>query len=77
MSIEKKSLINTLKTAKKANVVKEDFSLSGATASPIVKNATSRHGVLKAATSRHGVLKAATRRNAVLKAATHRNPVKK
>ena len=35
MSIQKKSLINTLKSAKKANVVKEEVTVSGATTSPI------------------------------------------
>jgi hypothetical protein len=34
MSIQKKSLINTLKSAKKANVVKEEVTVSGAIASP-------------------------------------------
>ena len=34
MSIQKKSLINTLKSAKKANVVKEEVTASSATASP-------------------------------------------
>ena len=33
MSIQKKSLINTLKSAKKANVVKEEVTVSGATVS--------------------------------------------
>jgi hypothetical protein len=33
VSIQKKSLINTLKSAKKANVVKEDVTVSGATVS--------------------------------------------
>jgi hypothetical protein len=32
MSIEKKSLISTLKTTKKANVVKEDFAAGSANA---------------------------------------------
>ncbi len=47
MSIEKKSLINTLKTAKKANIVKEDVTVSGATASPVGKRpaAVSKGGV--------------------------------
>lgn len=36
MSIEKKSLISTLKTTKKANLVKEDVT-SGATVSPTQK----------------------------------------
>ena len=37
MSIEKKSLISTLKTTKKANVVKDDIS-GGATMSPTQKS---------------------------------------
>ncbi len=37
MSIQKKSLINTLKTAKKANIVKEDVTVSGTTATPSAK----------------------------------------
>jgi len=49
MSIQKKSLINTLKTTKKANIVKEDVSLSGATASPMQKVA----GLKRAATTRN------------------------
>jgi hypothetical protein len=39
MSIQKKSLISTLKTTKKANVAKEDFSQAGASA-PSMKSAT-------------------------------------
>lgn len=35
MSIQKKSLISTLKSAKKANVVKEEVTVSAATASPV------------------------------------------
>ena len=34
MSIQKKSLINTLKATKKANIVKEEVTVSGATVSP-------------------------------------------
>jgi len=34
MSIQKKSLINTLKSTKKANIVKEEVTVSGATVSP-------------------------------------------
>ena len=37
MSIQKKSLINTLKTAKKANIVKEEVTVSGATITPAFK----------------------------------------
>jgi hypothetical protein len=37
MSIQKKSLINTLKSTKKANVVKEDVHVSGTTVSPATK----------------------------------------
>src|ERR1700722_2879617 len=35
VSIQKKSLINNLKSAKKANVVKEEVTTSAATASPV------------------------------------------
>jgi len=35
MSIEKKSLISTLKTAKKANVAKEDLSHAGSTSAGV------------------------------------------
>jgi len=34
MSIQKKSLINTLKATKKANIVKDEVTVSGATVSP-------------------------------------------
>jgi hypothetical protein len=34
VSIQKKSLISTLKTAKKANVVKDEVTVAGTTASP-------------------------------------------
>lgn len=49
MSIEKKSLINTLKTAKKANSVKEEVAVSGATASPVKMFARPAQPVKKAA----------------------------
>ena len=39
MSIQKKSLISTLKSAKKANVVKEEVTVSGAIASPALRAA--------------------------------------
>ncbi len=45
MSIQKKSLINTLKSAKKANVVKEEVTVSGATVSaarPAPRRVTAR-----------------------------------
>jgi hypothetical protein len=35
MSIEKKSLISTLKTTKKANVAREDFSHAGASVTSV------------------------------------------
>ena len=50
MSIEKKSLISTLKSAKKANVVKEEFSMehgrNAVKAQPVLKlsaKAASKH----------------------------------
>jgi hypothetical protein len=47
MSIQKKSLINTLKTTKKANIAKEDFSVSGTTSSPVSKQAVTKNAVRK------------------------------
>jgi hypothetical protein len=35
MSIQKKSLINTLKTTKKANIVKDEVGVAAATISPV------------------------------------------
>ena len=52
MSIQKKSLINTLKTTKKANIVKADFSVSGTVASPVAKNAVAKNAVAKHLTRR-------------------------
>jgi len=51
MSIEKKSLISTLKTTKKANVVKDDIS-GGATMSPTQKSPTSRRLSVMRSTAR-------------------------
>lgn len=39
MSIQKKSLISTLKSAKKANVVKDEVTVSGAIVSPVKASA--------------------------------------
>jgi hypothetical protein len=39
VSIQKKSLISTLKSAKKANVAKEDVTVSGAIVSPVKASA--------------------------------------
>jgi hypothetical protein len=52
MSIQKKSLINTLRTTKKANIVKEEVTVSGATVSPIklaARPAAARTAARKAA----------------------------
>ena len=51
MSIEKKSLISTLKTTKKANVVKDDIT-GGATMSPTQKSPVLRKSAKHQATSR-------------------------
>jgi hypothetical protein len=56
MSIQKKSLINTLKSAKKANVVKEEVTVSSATAAP------SKHN-LRAAPSKRNLRAAPSKRN--------------
>ena len=63
MSIEKKSLISTLKSTKKANIAKDDFSVSPPTVSPVRKAAVTKAPVRKAAVS-----KAAVRKSAVSKA---------
>jgi hypothetical protein len=55
MSIQKKSLISTLKSAKKANVVKEEVTVSGTTASP------SKH-VLRASPSKRARVAGASKR---------------
>ena len=82
MSIEKKSLISTLKTTKKANIAKDDFGASPATVSasvrqPIVKNATVRNATVRNATVRNATVRNATVRNATVRNATVRNPATK
>ena len=64
MSIQKKSLINTLKSAKKANVVKEEVTVSSTTASP------SRHVARMAPTKRARI--AGTTKRARIAGATKR-----
>ena len=59
MSIQKKSLISTLKSAKKANVVKEEATVSNATASPTFRHA--RAGAKVFAGSRAPKVAAASR----------------
>jgi hypothetical protein len=59
MSIQKKSLISTLKSAKKANVVKEEATVSNSTASPALRAA--RAGAKVFAGSRAPKVTAASR----------------
>ena len=47
MSIQKKSLISTLKTTKKANIAKDDFGVSPASVSPMVKQPMVKQPVKK------------------------------
>jgi hypothetical protein len=72
MSIEKKSLISTLKTTKKANIAKDDFSVSPATVSAVQKAA-----VQKAAVQKSAVQKSAVQKSAVQKAAVQKSAVRK
>jgi hypothetical protein len=72
MSIQKKSLINTLKATKKANIVKEDFTVSGATASPVMKSGVMKSGVMKS-----GVMKSGVMKSGVMKSGVNKNPVRK
>jgi hypothetical protein len=57
MSIQKKSLINTLKTTKKANIVKADFSVSGTVASPVTKNSVTKNSVTKNSVTKNSATK--------------------
>jgi hypothetical protein len=63
MSIEKKSLISTLKSAKKANIAKDevsfDHSRNAVKAQPVVKAASKAQPVVKAAAKAQPVVKAA------------------
>jgi len=57
MSIQKKSLISTLKSAKKASIAREDFSGVAATMSPVAKNAVAKHTVAKHTVAKQAVAK--------------------
>jgi hypothetical protein len=67
MSIQKKSLINTLKTTKKANIAKEDFSVSDTTASPVFKHAVRKDLVTKNAVRKDLATKQLVRKDLVTK----------
>jgi hypothetical protein len=71
VSIQKKSLINTLKSAKKANVVKDDVTVSSATASPVKMNPS-----LRATTKMSPVTKLGKKSAATVRLATKFNAVK-
>jgi hypothetical protein len=77
MSIEKKSLISTLKTTKKANIAKDDFSVSPATVSAVHKAPVQKAAVQKAAVQKAAVQKAAVQKAAVQKAAVQKAAVQK
>jgi len=66
MSIEKKSLISTLKSAKKANVAKDGISFdhgrSAVKAQPIVKAASKKVLAVKAATKKVLAVKTAIKK---------------
>jgi hypothetical protein len=70
MSIEKKSLISTLKTTKKANVAKED--LSHASVTGAVKSPARMLATRKTATRKTATRKTATRKTATLKLGTRK-----
>lgn len=82
MSIEKKSLISTLKTTKKANIAKEDFGMSGASVSPavkqaVVRNAATKQAVVRNATARQAITKQATMRQATTRQAVAKQAITK
>jgi hypothetical protein len=68
MSIEKKSLISTLKTTKKANVAKDELGNNPASASQATKSPALRYAAAK---------KAAVKFNAAKKAAVKFNAARK
>jgi hypothetical protein len=76
VSIQKKSLINTLKSAKKANVVKDDVTVSGATASATKLNPTIRASARKFAKASLPVKKLANKSAASVRLATKFNASK-
>ncbi len=67
MSIQKKSLISTLKSAKKASIAREDFSGVAATMSPVAKNAVAKHTVAKHTVAKQAVAKQAVAKHTVAK----------
>jgi hypothetical protein len=77
MSIEKKSLISTLKTTKKANIAKDDFSVSPATVSAVQKAAAQKSAVQKSAVQKAAVQKSAVQKAAVQKSAVQKSAVQK
>jgi uncharacterized protein YjbI with pentapeptide repeats len=66
MSIEKKSLISTLKTTRKANAVKDDIS-GAASTSPAQKLANVKHANVKHANVKHANVKHANVKHANVK----------
>jgi uncharacterized protein YjbI with pentapeptide repeats len=81
MSIEKNSLISTLKTTKKANAVKDDIS-GAATTSPAqkmpnVKHANVKHANVKHANVKHANVKHANVKHANVKHANVKHAVVK
>jgi uncharacterized protein YjbI with pentapeptide repeats len=76
MSIEKKSLISTLKTTKKANAVKDDIS-GAATTSPAQKMPNVKHANVKHANVKHANVKHANLKHANVKHANVKHAVVK
>jgi hypothetical protein len=78
MSIQKKSLISSLQSAKKANVVKEDLGAHAATVSPATKSPVRANlSVRKLATKHQLVRKGAAKSQLVKKAAAKNQLVRK
>jgi len=78
MSIEKKSLISTLKSAKKANLTKDEISFdhgrSAAKAQPVMKLASKAQPVVKASAKAQPVVKASAKAQPVVKASKKFSP---
>ena len=63
MSIQKKSLISTLKTTKKANIAKDDFGVSPAAVSPGIRQANVKQANVKQANVKQANVKQPVRKS--------------
>jgi hypothetical protein len=73
VSIQKKSLISTLKSAKKANVVKDDVTIMGVTKNAAHKSAAIRNSAQKSAAHKSAAVRNSAQKSAAQKSAAHKS----